>query len=69
MDILIKLTVPGHIYRFYHQASAHIANSSAEEVMSDALCAYASLISEKAAQENTAPNPEPVPEGSSLPLF
>ena len=51
MDILIKLTVPGSIYRFYNQASAHIANSSTEEVMSDALCAYAKLLSEQVAQE------------------
>ena len=46
MDILIKLTVPNYIYRFYHDASQHVAGSSAEEIMADALCAYAGLLNE-----------------------
>jgi len=44
MDILIKLTVPNYIYRFYHDASQHVAGSSAEDLMADALCAYAGLL-------------------------
>ena len=44
MDILIKLTVPGYIYRFYEDASQHVANKDAESLMTDALCAYAGLL-------------------------
>ncbi|MBQ3192741.1 MAG: hypothetical protein IJB59_04125 [Oscillospiraceae bacterium] len=46
MDILVKLTVSNTIYRFYREASAHIADSSPEDVMSDALTAYAGLLSQ-----------------------
>ena len=46
MDVLIKLTVPNYVYRFYEDASRHVAGGSAEEVMSDALTAYAGLLSE-----------------------
>ena len=44
MDVLVKLTVPNYIYRFYQQASSHIADGSPEDIMSDALCAYAGLL-------------------------
>lgn len=44
MDMLIRLTIPNYIYRFYHSASQHVADSSAEDIMADALCAYAGLI-------------------------
>ena len=44
MDMLIKLTVPNYIYRFYRDASRHVAGSSTEEIMADALCAYAGLL-------------------------
>ena len=47
MDILVKLSVPNFIYRFYKQASDHMANCSAEDIMSDALSAYAGLLSEE----------------------
>ena len=46
MDVLVKLTVPNEIYRFYHQASTHVADCSAEDIMSDALSAYAGLLSD-----------------------
>lgn len=45
MDVLIKLTVPNFIYRFYKDASRHIAGSTPESVMADALSAYAGLLS------------------------
>lgn len=45
MDVLVKVTLPGDIYRFYAGASAHIAGSSPEELLSDALTAYAELLS------------------------
>lgn len=51
MDVLIKLTVPNYIYRFYSDASCHVAGSSAEDIMSDALSAYAGLISKEIAGE------------------
>ena len=57
MDVLVKLTVPNYIYQFYRQASAHIASSCPEEIMSDALCAYASLLSEEVAKKREA-NPD-----------
>ena len=46
MDVMIKLTVPNCIYRFYNDASAHVAGSSPESIMADALCAYAGLLNE-----------------------
>lgn len=50
MDMLIKLTVPNYIYRFYHDASQHVSGSSAEDIMADALCAYAGLLNNEVAQ-------------------
>ncbi|MBP3684738.1 MAG: hypothetical protein J6J12_07230 [Oscillospiraceae bacterium] len=51
MDILVKLSVPNFIYRFYKQASDHIADGSPEDIMSDALCAYAGFLSEDVAKQ------------------
>lgn len=51
MDMLIKLTVPNYIYRFYHDASRHVSGSSAEDIMADALCAYAGLLSEEISRQ------------------
>ena len=51
MDMLIKLTVPNYIYRFYRDASQHVAGSSAEDIMADALCAYAGLLNNDIAKE------------------
>ncbi len=45
MDVLVRLTVSNAVYRFYREASRHIADASAEDVMSDALTAYAGLLS------------------------
>ena len=50
MDVYIKLTIPNYIYRFYHDASRHVAGSSPESIMSDALCAYAGLLNEDVAK-------------------
>ena len=49
MDILVKLSVPNEIYRFYDTASAHVAGHSVEDLMADALTAYAGLLSKEAA--------------------
>ena len=51
MDVYIKLTVPNYIYRFYRDASQHVAGSCAENIMADALCAYAGLLNEEIAKQ------------------
>ena len=61
MDVLIKLTIPGYIYRFYHNASLHVADSSPEQLMSDALSAYAGLLSADIANRN-----KPLPESVEI---
>lgn len=58
MDVLIKLTVPNYVYRFYRDASCHIAGSSTEDVMSDALSAYAGLLSDDIAKEREQTLPD-----------
>lgn len=55
MDVMIKVTVPNTIYRFYQEASCHVADSSPEKVMSDALCAYAGLLTKDPAKEQPDP--------------
>ncbi len=51
MDVIVKLTVSNRIYGFYRDAARNVAGSSAEEIMSDALSAYAGLISQEMAKE------------------
>ena len=53
MDVLIKLSVPNFIYRFYKDASRHVAGSTPEKLMSDALSAYAGLLSKDIARQRT----------------
>ena len=65
MDVYIKLTIPGYIYRFYHDASQHVAESSPERIMSDALCAYAGLLNEEVAKQQNRLLQEENPEGYS----
>ena len=50
MDILVKLTVPNYVYTFYDNAAEFIAETSAEKLMSDALTAYAGMISRDVAE-------------------
>ncbi len=52
MDVIVKLTVSGKVYQFYQDAARHIAESSPEDIMSDALCGYAQLISQNLAREH-----------------
>ena len=49
MDVMIRLTVPNCIYRFYNDASLHVAGSSPESIMADALCAYAGFLNKDVA--------------------
>nr|MBQ8244979.1 hypothetical protein [Oscillospiraceae bacterium] len=58
MDVLVKVTVPNYIYRFYRNASRHIAGCSPEKIMADALTAYAGLLSEEVAKERDSPDPD-----------
>ncbi len=51
MDIIVKVTVSGKVYQFYRDAARHIAESSPEDIMSDALCGYAQLLSQDLAKE------------------
>ena len=51
MDIMIKLTVPNYIYRFYEDASRHVADRDTETLMTDALCAYAGLLNKQIARQ------------------
>lgn len=53
MDIMVKVTVPGYVYRFYEQAARHVANFTTEELMSDALSAYAGLLSDEIARKRS----------------
>ena len=50
MNVSVKLTVPGYIYQFYQEASRHVNQSCPEDIMADALCAYAGLLNKEIAQ-------------------
>jgi len=54
MDVMVKITVPNYIYRFYREASRHVANRSTEEIMADALSAYAGLLSKDISRERAS---------------
>lgn len=58
MDIMVKLTVPSYIYRFYSNASAHVADCTTEDIMADALSAYAGLLSDEVSKERAFACPE-----------
>ena len=51
MKVLVRLTVPNYIYRFYNDSAQCIRDASAESVMADALSAYAGLLSEDIARK------------------
>ena len=51
MDRIVRITVPDYVYRFYADASTHIFNSTVEDLMADALSAYAGLLSNVAYKE------------------
>ena len=51
MDRLVKLTVSDYVYRFYADASIHVFGCTAEDLMADALEAYAKLLSDAIAKE------------------
>ncbi len=59
MDVYIKLTVPNYIYRFYRDAARHVAGSCAEDIMADALCAYAGLLNDEIAKQQKQSLPKP----------
>ncbi len=51
MERIVKVTVPRNVYQFYQDAARHVADSSPEDIMSDALCGYAGLLSQRIAKE------------------
>ncbi len=57
MKVLVRLTVPKYIYRFYSDSAQCIRDASAESVMADALSAYACMISEDIALQRTQEAP------------
>ena len=66
MDVIVKLTLPNYIYRFYRNSALHIRDGSAEAVMADALSAYAGLLSPEIARQREQALPEePKDSGSS----
>ena len=65
MDVIVKLTVPNYIYRFYRNSAQHISGSSPERVMADALSAYAGLLSEEVARQRALDAAMQAPENSS----
>lgn len=65
MDVIVKLTVPNYIYRFYRNSAQHICGSSPETVMADALSAYAGLLSEDIAKQRAQDTAAESPENSS----
>ena len=58
MDILVKLTVPDYVYRFYADASDYVFDCTAEDLMADALSAYAGLLSDAVSKEHRRRHPE-----------
>jgi len=62
MEITAKLTLPDYIYRFYADASRCIHDRTAEQVMADALTAYAELLSRDIARKTP-----PLPEAEAFP--
>ena len=65
MDVIVKLTVPNYIYRFYRNSAQYISGSSPETVMADALSAYAGLLSEDIARQRAQDVPAEPTESSS----
>lgn len=49
MDIIARITMPDYIYRFYADASHCIQGHTPEDVMADALAAYAAMLSSQIA--------------------
>lgn len=46
MDMPITIKVPDYVYQFYRQAAENIADRNTEQIMADALSAYAALLNE-----------------------
>lgn len=44
MDIHTQINIPEYIYNFYSDAARSIAGKTTEQIMSDALTAYAAML-------------------------
>lgn len=54
MDIPAKINVPDYVYRFYSHAADNIAGCTTEQLMADALSAYAALLNEDVMKDRNA---------------
>ena len=52
MKVTVTVTVPEHIYRFYADASHCIHGRTPEDVIADALTAYAGMLSGEIARQS-----------------
>jgi len=66
MDVIVKLTLPNYIYRFYRNSSQYISDASPETVMADALSAYAGLLSRDIAKKRAQETSSDPLENSSI---
>ena len=62
MDIPTWIPVPENIYNFYQKAAKHIANQTTEQIMADALSAYAAILSKDIRKDRQATICEGSPE-------
>ena len=51
MDIMVRLTIPNYVYRFYADASKNVADCTPESMMADALLSYGRMLSKDLAKD------------------
>lgn len=62
MEITAKISLPDYIYQFYADASRCVHGRTPEDVMADALTAYAGMLSREISRiTNTENGPEVFP--------
>ena len=54
MDIPAKIKVPEYVYRFYRNAAQNVAGLTTEQIMADALSAYAAVLSDAVKKDRQA---------------
>ena len=62
MDISANIKVPDYVYQFYRQAAENIAGTSTEQIMADALMAYATILSAEVRKTRNALITEDIPQ-------
>lgn len=53
MEVTATVHIPDYVYRFYAEASQCIHSRTPEDVMSDALSAYAGMLSRDVAKQHS----------------